>query len=206
MLKKILFIALISFLSQLNTQAQMLENSIGISLSALDFYGLQTGHYFKKVMSNSSQQSYWDAAISFSYLRNFSNKIDFKSSLVLCGLYLPSKSKDAYYIESKETKLFQRSKYTFASLQMSVLYAILQKNKYIITPQAEAGFAYYTHREGSGVSHFVGLGMFMNIIENIYANMNVTLQHSFANSGQNHLQYSVGVVYNFGHTTNFRQK
>lgn len=48
MLKKILFIALISFLSQLNAQAQMLDNSIGISLSALDFYGLQTADYFKK--------------------------------------------------------------------------------------------------------------------------------------------------------------
>ncbi len=195
-LKKIyLFLLWMIFISQYaNSQVQ----SVGFHLSAIDLFGPQTGNYFLHENKNQDKRLYWDPVFQVSYRKSFSRHTDFRACVSLSSLAMPMGMNDSLYRAAREQEPVSNTKLPFASVNTGIVFSFLPKNKFIITPQADAGIGYYFQSKNSGVAVYGGLGFNICLSKKLSLLLNSAYQYSLSNKGQNYLQHSLGFLYLFG--------
>lgn len=198
MLKKIYFFLLWMVLISQHVHSQAPSSAIGIHLSAIDLFGPQTGNYFFHENKNQNQRLYWDPVFQVSYWKSFSRHTDFKASVSLSSLLMPARTKDSIYTLARQQEPVSASKRPFASVNTGIVFSFLPKNRFIITPQAEAGIGYYFQSKNSGVIAHGGLGFNVCLSEHLNLLLNSAYQYSLSNKGQSYLQHSLGFLYRFG--------
>jgi outer membrane protein OmpA-like peptidoglycan-associated protein len=173
------------------------SNAIGVQLSALDFYGPQTGHYLFQ-QSAKSKRLFWDPALQFNYLKAVSTHLQLKFAGSLSSLLMPSVQNDSAYILSKVQPVAGKSQLGFVAVDAGAEFSFLSRGKFICTPLATAGAGYYFHKLNNGVSVHAGLGLNCRISENLSVIINSDYHYSLSNRYQTYLQHSIGLSYTAG--------
>jgi len=207
-MKRILFfIAIVAGCQVANAQ----KTGLGIHFGANDFYGPQTGKYFRDDVytvnknpetgnfdTSSIKQFRWHPMIRFTYWRQVNRHIDVNLGLSIGNVDYPLSDNDsAYQIRRK----YGATKFTrlLAELDARVNYNILPKRDYIISPYLFAGIS-GSHRPGYfGATVPLGAGLNFNVTKNkdLFINLESAYKVAITDKDQNHLQHSFGVVYWF---------
>lgn len=187
------------------------KSGIGIHFGGNDFYGPQTGKYFRDKVYNISknietnlsdtivkEQFRWHPLVRFSYWRQLSRHIDVSANLNLGNADYPATDNDLLYIERRK---YGATKFVrlLAELDARINYNILSKERYFISPYLFAGIS-GSHRPGYfGATIPVGAGINFNVTRNKDFYLNLESGYKIAATGpdQNHLQHVVGFVYWF---------
>jgi OOP family OmpA-OmpF porin len=186
-----------------HSTAQNKSYAVSIQLAGIDYFGLQTGHYFLHTNKNKHQKLYWDPALQTTFMKSITQKISIHTALTFSGLQMPLLKNDSSYIAKKEASAASTPKLNlpFIAIDAGFSYSLIGGQKGVIHPLVKTGLGYYAHSAGSGVTTYFGLGCNLKLSKQLYLSAQSDLHYSLSNRYQSRLQHAAGLKFYFRNGT-----
>ena len=189
------------------------NHGIGLHFGAYDFYGPQTGDYFKsdrytyeynegsKTYDTAQHKKfYWKPMVKFSYWYQLNKMFDVNLGLSLANLEYPASNDDTNYVRRNLYNTSgERTEKFLGEFDVRINYAILPRDKWIASPYIFAGLnaSYHDIFFGMDVPLGLGVNIGLNKTRDLSLNLESAYKIAATEHDVNHLQHSIGFVYWF---------
>lgn len=174
--------------------------AVSIHFAGIDYYGLQTGHYFLHQNKSQQRKVYWDPALQTTFTNSMTPRFAMHTALTFSGLQMPLLKNDSNYIALKEASAASTPKRNlpFIALDAGISYSFIKADKGFLHPFAKAGIGYYAHSAGGGITTFFGIVCDIKISKQVALSVQSDGHYSLSNRYQSRLQHALGLKFCLG--------